>query len=310
MVEFRKGSFSRIENHMKQIAWAFLFLLPILIISSINIYGYFDSDSKMHNRTELDKILEKGADYCKRLAKSALFFVCEEKIEEEIYQYRPTIGSRVVIDANQETQRVYYVRRPRPIIEKNIYIYDYQLIKKGGKIEESRILLEENKEKRYEKNSKLKTKRFYSKKSIFGPVGLLNKDWQEMYNYKIIKEATIDGREATVIEATPRMKMEEKPNYGKVWVDKKDFSVLKIEIEEESLAGFESFKEVRKKQNIKPVITVAHYYGIEKNGIRFPSKTVFEESYFIPNIGRLKDSKTTITYDKYRFFIVEVDVKN
>jgi hypothetical protein len=113
-----------------------------------------------------------------------------------------------------------------------------------------------------------------------------------------------------VIEAIPRMEMEEKPNYGKVWVDKKDFSVLKIEIEAESLAGFESFKEVRKKQNIKPVITVAHYYGIEKNGIRFPSKTVFEERYFIRNKGRLKDSKTTITYDKYRFFIVEVEVKN
>lgn len=309
MVEFRTRSFSRIENQMKQIAWAFLFLLPILIIFSIHIYGYFDSDSKTDNRTELDKILEKCADYCKRVAKSALFFVCKEKIEEEIYEYRPTIGRRVEIDADQKTRRVYYVRRSRPIIEKNIYIYDYQLIKKGEKIEESRILVEENKEKRYEKNAKLKTKRFYSKKSIFGPVGLLSKDWQEMYNYKIIKEATIDGRQATVIEATPRMKMEDKPNYGQVWVDKKDFSILKIEIEEESLAGFESFEEVRKKQNIKPVITVAHYYGIEKNGIRFPSKTVFEESYFIPNMGKLKDSKTTITYDKYRFFTVEVEVK-
>jgi hypothetical protein len=297
------------ENQMKQMAWALLFLLPVLIISSIHTYGSFDSDSRTDSRIELDTILEKCAEYCERVAKSALFFVCREKIEEEIYQHRTTRGSRIVIDANQELQRVYFARRPIPIIEKNIYIYDYQLIKKREKIEESRILLEENKEKRYEKNAKLKTKRFYSKKSIFGPVGLLSKDWQEMYNYKIIKEASVNGREAFVIEATPRVKIEKKPNYGRVWVDKNDFSILKIEIEEESLVGFESFKEIRKRQNIKPIITVTHYYGIEKNGIRFPSQTVFEESYVIPKMGKFKNSKTTFSYDNYRFFTVDVEIK-
>ena len=48
------------------------------------------------------------------------------------------------------------------------------MIKKGKDIKESRILIEENGEERYEKNAPLKTKRFYSLKSVFGPVGFLS----------------------------------------------------------------------------------------------------------------------------------------
>lgn len=272
-----------------------------------NIYDNLGSDSLMNNKIKLERVLRKSADYCDAVAKSALFFVCKEKIEEEIHHID---FSKVTVGRPTDMRRVYRVRKPRPKVEKNTYIYDYQLIKKGTKVEESRILLQENEEKRYEKNSKLKTKRFYSRKSIFGPVGFLSKDWQEIYNYKIKKEDTINGRKAIVIEALPKIKMEDKPNYGKIWVDKEDFSVLRIEIEAESLKGFENLKEMSKKRRIKPIITVTHDYGIEKKGIRFPSKTIFEESYISPGTGKFRVSRTIITYDDYRFFTVDVKVKH
>ncbi|MFB0566096.1 MAG: hypothetical protein ACETWK_10525 [Candidatus Aminicenantaceae bacterium] len=285
---------------MRQIASIFLLLIPIYFINSNNNYGDGALGSHADNQTELERILKKCSDYCERVAHSALFFVCEEKIEEVIYDYTfLTYLGRYRIRTSQPQK-----------VEKNIYIYDYQLIKKGRKIEERRILLEENGKKKYEKNARLKTKRIYSRRTIFGPVGLLSKDSQDMYNYKILGEKTIKGRKSFVIEAKPKWKIKDRPNYGKLWIDKEDSSVLKIETDEESLVGFDIIKEKSKREGVTPILRATHYYNIEKNGVRFPSKTVFEEDYRGAKIrGRKKRSKTIITYDKYRFFTVEVKIK-
>ncbi len=292
---------------MKGKIFTLLFSAFFLITYPSYLRSTTSLDSPIDTPVELERILRKCADYCEKLANSALFFVCQEKIEEQIHHIQ---FSEVEVWGPTVMRRVYRVRNPRPKAEKNTYIYDYQLIKKGTKIEESRILLEENEEKKYVKNSKLKTKRFYSKRSIFGPVGFLSKDWQETYNYKIKKQDTLNGRKAIVIEALPKVKMKDKPNYGKIWVDKGDFSILKIEIEAESLVGFESLKEMSKKRRIKPIITVVHDYDIEKKGLRFPSKIIFVESYFGRGIGKFRASRTIITYDEYRFFTVDVKVKH
>ncbi len=47
---------------------------------------------------------------------------------------------------------------------------------------------------------------------------------------------------------------------------------------------------------------------MSKKGIRFPSKTVFEESY-ISAAKKRERSRTVIKYDNYRFFIVDYEVK-
>lgn len=263
------------------------------------------------NQKDLETILRKCAEYCEKLANSALFFVCREKIKEVLYQHPQGmihVSKTTITSSGGATSRTYRtLSQPRTTVNK--YVYDYQLVKKGEKIEESRTLLKENGEKKDEKNAILKTQRFYSERSAFGPIGLLSREWQDMYNYKIIKEKTIDGREAFVIEAKPKKKIEEKPNYGKIWIAKEDFSIIRIEIEQESLAGFEKIKEEIKKRKIKPIITVTHDYGIKKDGIRFPSKTTFMEDYFGTYMGRSKRSRMFITYDNYRFFTVDVEVK-
>ena len=64
-----------------------------------------------------------------------------------------------------------------------------------------------------------------------------------------------------------------------------------------------------KKRRIKPIITVIHDYGIKKKGLRFPSKTIFEESYIALGSGKFRASRTIISYDEYRFFTVDVKVK-
>ncbi len=265
----------------------------ILIIFSNQIYSQADNSLTAYQE-ELEIILEKCAEYCERLENVALYFVCKETMKEEIYKSNPR----------------------RSNLERNVYVYDYQLVKKGEKIDETRLLLRENGKRKNEKNAPIKTKRFYSKRPVFGPIGLMGKKWQDNYDYKIIEEETIKRREVFVIEAKPKKTIEGKPNYGKIWVDKKDFSVLRIEIEQTSLAGFESFeKKIILDRNVLPFITITHDYFIEKKGIRFPSKTVFDEKH--ERAGRrgigikVKErvSKTIIIYDKYKFFIVETEVK-
>lgn len=237
------------------------------------------------------------------LANASLFFVCNERIEETRYEYY--------------FPRFSYSRDPfARKVEDNRYVYDYQLMKKGNRIEEKRILLEENGKKKNEINAHLKTKVFYSKRSIFGPVGLLARKNQDKYNYKIIDQESVHGRKAVVIEATPKLEMKDMPNYGKIWVDSEDYSILKIDVAEESLVGIEQVKETSKLKS-NPMISVTHYYNEvyktdENQVIRFPSKTVFLHETYLSKRGyreKVIAAKTQFIYANYRFFIVDVDVK-
>ena len=155
----------------------------------------------------------------------------------------------------------------------------------------------------------MKTKRFYSYKSVFGPVGLLSKEFQDLFDYKFVKEAKLKGLKVYIIEAIPKKNIEEQPNYGKIWVDQKDFSVVKIEMHQESLQGFEAFSGTLDDSGVKPDFKTVHFYEIEKNGIRFPSRTEFEESYKGKRTPKFKRSEVLIKYDQYRFFTVETTVK-
>ncbi len=258
------------------------------------------------DQSELKRILQKCAEYCEKVKNSALFYVCQEKIKEEIVlSFEFFVYRNLIIN---ET-------------EMHNYIYDYQLIKKGGDIKESRTLIKENGKKRNEKNAQLKTKRFFSKRPVYGAVGFFSQEFQESYNYRLIKEDKIKGSEVYIIEAILKKKMAEKPNYGKLWVDKENFSIIKMEIEQESLEGFEELekeietlekkKKSKRKIVFKPIFKTIHYYEVEKNGIRFPSKIEFREIYVDPAWRKREVIKsiTKIQYDNYRFFIVDYKVK-
>jgi hypothetical protein len=264
----------------------------IFIVFSSQIYSQ-RANSNSTNQVKLETILKKCAEYCNKIENAALDFVCLERIREEI-GINPEFDLGTV-NSFAETKR-------------NEYIYDYQLIKKGNDIKESRTLVKENGKKKNEKDAPLKTKRFFSLRPVFGPVGLLRKEFQGSYDYKLLKEDKIEGRKTYVIEANPKKRMEENPNYGKLWVDKENFTVLKIEIAQDSLVGYESHLEELKKKGVQPVFTTVHYYGIEKKRIRFPSKTDFLEVYSYMG-KRSQLSRTVVEYTDYKFFAVDYEVK-
>lgn len=98
--------------------------------------------------------------------------------------------------------------------------------------------------------------------------------------------------------------------YGKIWVRKSDFSILKIEWDQKSIGGFEYVEARAERLKAEPRIVLTAEYGIEKNKIRFLSKFSLDEIYIIKRgRRRFQRSKTEVLYDEDKFFTVETKVK-
>lgn len=278
----------------------------IFIVFSTQIYSQRAS-SNSPDQVELETILKKCAEYCEKLSNSVLYFVCNEKITEVIKNYIPRPRKR------SQSGRVYYFNvkgeRASPIT-KNVYIYDYQLIRKENKIRERRILLKENGKTMNEEDAQLKTKRFGHKHVVFGPIGLLSDQSQQYYDYKIVKEEGYKGEKVFVLEITPKPSVEIEALYGKAWVKKSDFSILKIEWNPVSIRNYEKIEEMAKKLHAEPKITFVSEYDFEKNNIRFPNKYYVKEVYRNPRLGTFLKSEIKVIYQKYKFFTVEWETKH
>jgi hypothetical protein len=297
------------KNRKKhQIMLSCLLLAGLFIISPGLIHSRY-SESDAQNEVALENILKKCAEYCEKLAYSSLYFVCNEKVKEEMFRPPP-----VYIVAGRTTStviggRTYSTAVVGRLTQKNVYVYDYQLIRKNFEISEKRILIKQNGKKKNEKDARLKTRTFAHSNLIFGPVGLLSEFWQEFYDYTIIKRDKFKKNKVIIIEATPIPSMKTSNLYGRIWVRQDDFSIVKIEWEQESIQNYELIEEFAKKLNAKPELEFLAEYAFEKNGIRFPSKCTIIEAYRHKGGGRYIRSKTTITYKDYKFFTVETEVK-
>lgn len=265
----------------KWISLGLFFLVSISLFPNVHAHS---NSPKEAEQAKLAEILKRCAEYCERLENSSLFFVCKERIKE--VGYHPTRGAT------------------------NVYVYDYQLIRKDNKIKENRILIEENGLKKHIKDARLKTRFFYHKNILFGPYGLLSESRQRHYEYKIIKERRYMGKKAVVIEAVPKSIQVSKDLYGKIWVAKADSSILKIEWNPRSMENFNLIEARAKTMGATPEIKMIAEYGFEKSGIRFPSEFSIIEDYKRQRfLYRILRSKTTVSYKDYKFFTVETRVK-
>lgn len=245
----------------------------------------------------LERILEKTETYCRRLGKVSLDFVCRERIEERLFD-PPRLISAVTTSGS--SRRVTSVSLE----------YDYQLVRKGDAIEERRTLLREGKEPRNEPDAELKTRIYKHKFLVYGPGGLLSEYWQPKHTYALLGEESVEGETAYLIEATPAGPEEPGLVYGKAWVRKRDFAIVKIEWDQRSLGNYEKILATAKAigRQAEPQVSVVGYYGVEKNGIRFPDRLAIREDYRSTR-GIHRYSEATVRYEDYKFFIVETEVR-
>jgi hypothetical protein len=188
------------------------------------------------------------------------------------------------------------------------FIYDYQVIRKATGIKERRTLLEENGKKRNEKDAQLKTINFRFQNVLFAPLGVLSESLQPHYEYKIINKEIFNGERVVLLEAKPKPYLKTSFLYGNIWVRERDFAILKIEWNQERIGHYSIFKKRGEAYKAQPRIALISEFTVEKNGISFPSKFCIEEAYILKNGKKFIRSQTTVTYDNFKFFSVEVNI--
>lgn len=273
----------------------------------IRQFQFSDEKSRM-KQTDLQKVLEKSARYCEKLKTAAFHFFCQEKIEEERMEKQytaPIHRDRTAMDFASGRRHVDYIRK-----KKRFYVYDYQIIIKDRKITENRTLIREKHKKVHKENAKLKT-RFASQYSFFMPL-IFSRENQDKYTYRLIKEQRLKGRNVYKVSVDPKAPEFGDITHGIAWVDKKDGSILKIQLHPRSFQGSDRLRKKALRRGYDLILTDEHWYLTKKNGIRFPSQTMISERYIrtvTSRKGEFENSRTYFTYSRYRFFDVSVDVK-
>jgi hypothetical protein len=191
---------------------------------------------------------------------------------------------------------------------RNRYLYDYQLIQKEHETKEQRILLEDNGVRVHIPDAPLKVSRFRYKYIILGPL-LMDEYWQGFHDYRIIGKKKFNKEPCFILQAVPKSEIKGDHLFGKFWVSERDFRVWRMEWNQESVDNYELIEKTAEKLKARPQVGLILEMGVEKNGIRFPSKYTERESYINKQGGLLIRSETTVVYKDYKFFTVETEVR-
>jgi len=288
-----------------------IFVAIIVLFINTPILSLFaERHDQGRSSARLNAILAKAAAYADRLEGAALDFVCCEEIKEWL---DPTLDARLELSSG----RTYYDPITGEFITwqgvkriKKSWVYDYQCIRKEGKIHETRTLLKENGKEKKEAKASLKTTIFRYGTNMLGPVGMFGTRFQPRYQYTVVGEKKIKGQKAIIVDANPLIDYEKSTNlYGKAWIAVETGDILKIEWNEERIGRYEIFEKRGKEFNRTPRITVVSEFQVEKNGLRFPTHLYIEEAYLDKYDLPFIRSKTTVTYKDFRFFTVEVEIR-
>jgi hypothetical protein len=177
--------------------------------------------------------------------------------------------------------------------------------------------LEKNGKRFHEENAGLETLAFRHQHVLLRTVDLFSEFGNTLNDYRLIGEEILYGEEAIVIEAVPKNSYEHRflygadPSYlsGKIWVKKKDFSILKIIWNPLVIREIQNIEENAKRYKAEPRIAIISEYQFEKNGVRFPSRLSVEEAYIDKRGQKFVRSETEIVYKDYKYFIVQTEIK-
>ena len=270
-------------------------------------------------------ILERCAEYCRKVIDAALNFICEETIEEIHYRFGPNTRWGAVAIEGQSI-----LPRSRPIgggngtilaqwwipmfdpqrTEKNVFVCDYLLVKNADRINQRRIILRDNSRALPDRNRLLEGETYSALIPLMASVNFMRKDYQPLYHYRIFGEERFKGRKAYVLEAMPRHGDARSVQYAKIWVDQKTFQILQSEVEGVPLKGFDDVLEDATRFHTSPAFTVRHVYQTEKNGVLFPSRSTIKVEYprsDNPFDRKMLKLKMDLSYEKYKFFTVETE---
>ena len=229
----------------------------------------------------LATLLERAANYCRKLDRAALDFICFEEVKEL---------------ADRHLRRF------------DTFLYDYQFVRKKDDVKEDRKLVAVDGRKAPRALPPVQPAAFRYRNVLFGPIGLLSEHWQSFHVYRIVGAETLFGEKTVVVEATPLPKTHESHPYGRIWVRETDGSVLKIVWDQASLGNFAEIAEWAAANEAEPMITAYSEYRFEKNRLRFPSRSYTRQAYIRKDGSKFVNAELSVVYKDYKFFTVETEV--
>ena len=261
----------------------------------------------------LKGILANTRAYSQKLQDYVYYFVCKEAVSETIRGKSkvrwtpPPLAGASNQNPGAATGQTMSVTDTSTT---HTYLYDYQLIRKKGNNQETRTLLEKNGERTNVPNAKLEAMRFYFENFAFGPIDLFGTVGRLRHEYRIVGREKVKGEPALIVEAASTAETADYNPGGKVWIRESDDAILKIEWDQKTMVGFKDIQALAGAVNAIPMFTLVTEYGIEKNGIRFPSHVLIREAYLRTKSKRTQIvSEVTIDYKGYKFFQVDVETK-
>jgi tetratricopeptide (TPR) repeat protein len=265
-------------------------------------FGY--SEKKPAIKKELAEILKKAGQYCKKLDGVAIYYFCFEQKKDKVYLIRKLARAMENPADFFKNYSPLKIKGTRII---DTYKYDIQFIKKkNGIIEENRKLLMENLDNN---NPGIPVLSYSIKEPLYGPHTLVGLGWQNLFDYRIIGQEKIFKEDTVVLEAIPRWHSVFNKMSGKIWINKKDGSVLKIEWNYSRVQNRKQLRSMGLILDRKPELKFVSEFAQEKNRLRFPSRCFIVESYTSKEGKRFERLKVDIQYMNYQFFMVSSEVE-
>lgn len=242
------------------------------------------NNAEITREKRLNKLLEGSAGYCKRLLDASFDFICDEEVTE---RYETT--------------------------HENKSVYFYRLTKIDGKVDEVRSLTKQTGRRIIRRVQDPKTEGYMIERVIFGPTAMLGKGWGDYFDYRIAGDEVLNGQKAVIIDVLPRQSPTVNSLFGQVWINEKDYSVMKISWNAKSIEGLQQDFQVNvleraKKYAGEPYILSILELNVEKRGLRFPGRCLIEESYIKPNGRKETRVKRKTEYKNYLFYSVGAEV--
>jgi hypothetical protein len=296
-----------------------------LLIVSILALGSLAAQERARpaeDTLQLGFVLKSARQYCARLEKAALDFICLEEVSESLDQgrdrFRPGVKTSPLEASNNngttssggftargtQGRPMSFDSRPGPKFD-STYLYDYQFVRKVGKVGEKRVLLERNGKKAGPKTPEPQLLAFHFADILLAPVQVLDERFEEYYAYRLLGRDEVGETDAWILEVKPRLAGVSHYLGGRIWLKADDASVLRIEWDPATFGNYENI--LARAEGYKAIPEVRSYteFGVAKNGLRFPSLDVTEEAYRDADGKLFVRSRTSVVYRGHKFFTVE-----
>ncbi|MCK4763459.1 MAG: hypothetical protein KAW12_14765 [Candidatus Aminicenantes bacterium] len=273
---------------------------------------------KPQHMEALAKLRDGAGGYCTKLGEAVFHCICKETVSEVLDDIRvqKQLGESKLDEITRTYRAGFSARDNRRIVRRkltNKYVNDYQLVNRKGRLVEQRKLIKGKIKKVGGKEGVLKLDAFISRKVSLSPLTFFGPGSQDRFHYCFVKYEKLKGVKTALIECFPKDPKKAKTIFGKLWVDLADHSIMRITVNPVSIGGYTELLKRAKYYNSKLILTCRIDFYKKRNGIRFPTKVLVREVYSggielrkVVKKTVWERSKTTYTFNDYRFFDVGV----